>query len=181
MLLAGDAGIVSTMSLRALARPAGGQVNPIESALLRLARDQLCTTALSWLSTLWYHPMMTHDVDGFDLKFTSRTGWKAERKANGVVLDVIPVTWTKGRRQAASQVFQEVWFKDPVDLIAHNTRTTPFVVAVAKAKDYNKLPHEFAQFTAIFEVEATGNVLSNASIETRVIRRLLQSLNGALA
>lgn len=116
---------------------------------------------------------MAHDVDGFDLTFTSRTSWKAERKANGALLDIIPVTWTKGRRQANGQTFQEVWFKDPADMMVHNSRTTPFVVVVARAKDYDKLPHEFAEFVAIFEVEPTGTVLSNASIETRVIRRLL--------
>lgn len=39
---------------------------------------------------------MTHLVDGFGLKFTSRTSWKAQRYEFGSKIDVIPVTWTKG-------------------------------------------------------------------------------------
>jgi hypothetical protein len=36
---------------------------------------------------------MGHSVDGFDLKYTSRTSWKAERRERGTLIDIVPVTW----------------------------------------------------------------------------------------
>jgi len=63
---------------------------------------------------------LTHPVDGFDLKFTSRRSWKAERREHGRLVDVVPVTWTKGRRVDAEtkELFQEVWYQDPRKLAA---------------------------------------------------------------
>ena len=117
---------------------------------------------------------MAHVVDGFDLTFTSRTSWKAERRLGGKIIDIVPVTWTKGRRQDPStkEVFQEVWYQNHHEMISQKGSHDPFVVAVARAKDYTKFPHEFAEFVAMFEVIATGVVLSDKSIETKVIRRL---------
>jgi hypothetical protein len=117
---------------------------------------------------------MTHPVDGFDLKFTSRTSWKAERRCRGKLVDIVPVTWTKGRRQDpdTKNVYQEVWFQDHNEMDERNNSREPFPVAVAIAKDYSKFPHAFDQFRAIFEVVSTGNILSEKSIETKVLRRL---------
>ena len=117
---------------------------------------------------------MAHAIGGFDLNFTSRTSWKAERRFRGLVLDVIPVTWTKGRRQDGDtkEVFQQVWFQDQEEMESAAASREPFIVAVARAKDYSKLPHAFDEFVAIFEVVATGVTLDEKSIETRVIRRI---------
>jgi hypothetical protein len=45
-------------------------------------------------------------------------------------------------------------------------------VALAVAHDYEVQPHKFRQFVGIFEVAATGKVLSDISIETEVLRRI---------
>ena len=97
-----------------------------------------------------------------------------ELRCRGRLVDTVPVTWTKGRWQAGSDVFQEVWFQNEADLEAHRTRTEPFRVALAIAKDYNEHPHQFQEFRGIFEVQATGERLSDISIQTKVLRRSLR-------
>jgi hypothetical protein len=81
--------------------------------------------------------VVPHYVNGFQLKFTSRTSWKAERRFLGRMLDVIPVALTKGRRQGNSiqEVFLEVWFRDAEELDRYVSDRNTFVVALAKAKD----------------------------------------------
>ncbi len=117
---------------------------------------------------------MSHSVGGLDLKFTSRTSWKAEIKCHGRVVAVAPVTWTKGRytKEGTQDIFQRVWFRNAVELEASRASVTPFIVAVATAKDYNHHPHQFQDFQAVFEVVATGKICDEKSIETKVIRRL---------
>ena len=117
---------------------------------------------------------MTHDVDGFDLKFTSRTSWKAERRLHGKLLDIVPVTWTKGLTldKDAGVTRLQVWFQNPADLEQHRARQESFVVAMAVARDYDRRPHAFKEFRAIFEVRSTGRKIDLESIETQVVRRL---------
>ena len=115
---------------------------------------------------------MTHPVDGFELKFTSRGSWKAERHEHGRLVDIIPVTWTKGRRVVANQIFQEVWYQDHSELAARAVDASPFVVALAIAKDYSTLAQAFQEFRGVFEVVATGKILSDDSIETKVLHRV---------
>jgi hypothetical protein len=117
---------------------------------------------------------VTHPVDGFDLKFTGRTSWKAKRSQSGVNIDIIPVTWTKGWRKdpKSEEIYQEVWFQNSGEMNERNSSNDPFIVAVAIAKDYSIFPHAFKQFQAIFEVVPTGVILSPQSIETRVLRRV---------
>ena len=117
---------------------------------------------------------MTHDVDGFDLKFTSRTSWKAERRLHGQLLDVIPVTWTKGfkREKISGDTTLTVWFQKPSDLEYRQSSRDPFVVALAIAHNYEEHPHRFKEFRAIYEVVATGTRIDHECIETRVLRRL---------
>lgn len=118
---------------------------------------------------------MSHPVSGFDLKFTSRNSWKAERRQRGQVIDIVPVTWTKGRREDPQTkiVFQEVWFRDQKELEERRIDRNSFVIALAIAKNYNELPLSFEEFRGLFEVVATGNKLSDQSIETKVIRRVV--------
>jgi len=113
-------------------------------------------------------------VDGFDLKFTSRTSWKAERRRLGKLVDIVPVTWTKGRRQdrGSKEIFQEVWYQDKVEMAGRAADPSPFVIALAVAKDYSTFPHAFREFVGTFEVVSTGEVLSDRSIETKVVRRV---------
>ena len=115
---------------------------------------------------------MPHEVDGFDLTFTSRTSWKAERRHAGRKVDVVPVTWTKGLRRAGDEMFLEVWFRKPSELESFKQSREPFVVALAKAKDYSQMPHQFDTFNALFRVVSTGNLLSDKSIDTRVLERV---------
>ncbi|MBV9629586.1 MAG: hypothetical protein JO230_15930 [Xanthobacteraceae bacterium] len=115
---------------------------------------------------------MPHKVDGFELRFTGRTSWKAERRCRGAVIDVIPVTWTKGWSKTSEGTFLQVWFRNADDREQYLDRREPFVVAVGVAKDYEEFPHQFSHFTSVFRVLATGKVLSEHSIETRVIERV---------
>jgi hypothetical protein len=115
---------------------------------------------------------MAHEVDGLTLRYTSRTSWKAEIMAGGRTIGVAPVTWTKGQRGVPPDLFQEVWFQHVKEMEGYRTSAKPFMVAVAIAKDYSKLPHEFAEFRQVLEVQSTGRQLSDDSIETRVIRRV---------
>jgi hypothetical protein len=114
---------------------------------------------------------MSYHVDGFDLKFTSRTSWKAERRRNGELLDVVPVAWANDWRQADGP-FLGVWLRNGQEL----TRPEPFIVAVAKAKDYKALPHEVASIVGVFKVVPTGNIWRERSrtslLETRVLKRI---------
>lgn len=85
---------------------------------------------------------MPHDVDGYELKYVSRTSWKAERRSAGKLLDVVPVTWTDGWRQDPSTKdrFLPVWFKDRSEMEKQRTNAVPFVVAVAEARDKTAQP-----------------------------------------
>jgi len=117
---------------------------------------------------------MSHSVDGFDLRFTGRTSWKAERRLHNRTLDIVPVTWTKGRRQdpSSKEVFLEVWYRSPEELKYRVADPNAFVVALATAKDYRKFPHVFDQFVGLFRVISTGIPLSENSIETSVLERV---------
>jgi hypothetical protein len=115
---------------------------------------------------------MAHAVDGFDLTFTSHTSWKAKRRERGKAIDIIPVTWTKGRRQTAGGPYQEVWYQDPEEMKQRAADPAPFVVALAAAKDYAIHPHAFKEFVGLFEVTATGEILSDNSIQTQVLQRV---------
>ena len=119
-----------------------------------------------------YVDEMAHEVDGLTLRYTSRTSWKAEIMVGGRTIAVAPVTWTKGRRGSPPDLFQQVWFRNQTELEQYRTSPAPFLVAVAIAKDYNKHPHEFAEFRQVLEVQSTGKRLDDNSIETRVIRRV---------
>jgi hypothetical protein len=114
---------------------------------------------------------MSHPVDGFDLRFAGRRSWKAERRKHGRLVDLIPVAWTKGRRAEANEIFQELWYQNPAEIVSRAADHTPFAIALAVAKDYNTLPHAFREFVGVFEVVPTGRKLSDNSIETRVLRR----------
>jgi hypothetical protein len=116
-------------------------------------------------------PHMPHLVDGFEVAFTSRRSWKATLRCHGRLIDTVPVTWTKGRWQTGPDVFQAVWFQNADELEAYRTSSAPFRVALAIAKDYAEHPHQFQEFRGIFEVQATGEQLSETSIQTRVLRR----------
>ena len=114
---------------------------------------------------------MPHRVDGFDLTFTSRTSWKARRRARGHVIDIVPVVWTKDRRQVGTAVYQGVGYQKRDEMEARMADSSPFVVALAIAKDYAKHPHEFKEFVGLFEVRATGECLDDQKIQTQVLRR----------
>jgi len=118
--------------------------------------------------------MAAHSADGFGLQFTSRTSWKAKLTNGTKLIAVIPVTWTKGYTKDfdSGGYFLEVWYRNSAELEFALASTEPFLVAMAFAKDYSKLPHVFDCFTGVFEVISTGVRTSDISIRTRVIRRV---------
>ena len=117
---------------------------------------------------------MPHGVDGFELAFTHPYSWKARRSQKGKELDIIPVAWSGGRRQepGSADIFQRVHFKDRQELDRVAASRDPFVIALARAKDPSQKRLEFGEFVGIFEVLATGVIVDENSLETKVIRRL---------
>lgn len=116
---------------------------------------------------------MAHMVDGLELRYTARRSWKAKIRCHGkVVVAAAPAAWANGRYTKSGDTFQKVWFQNAKEMERRRTSDEPFVVAVVTAKDYDRFPHEFKDFQAVFEVVATGEACSDKSIETRVLRRL---------
>jgi hypothetical protein len=116
---------------------------------------------------------MKHLVDGFELSLPRARSWKAERRQYGRRIDEVPLTWTTGRRGGAGdKVFQEVWYKDRAELERRAADPRPFVVLLATTDDRTILPHAPKAFVGLFEVAATGKILSCLSLETEVRRRV---------
>jgi hypothetical protein len=116
---------------------------------------------------------MKHVVDGFELDLPATRSWKAERRQYGRRIDEVPLTWTNGRRDGGGEkVFQEVWFKDRAELERRAADPRPFVVLLATTEDRSVLPHAPKDFVGLFEVAATGRILSGISLETEVRRRV---------
>ena len=61
---------------------------------------------------------MAHLVDGYGLKFTGVRTWKAERWVGDHLVDVVPVTWTKGGRRRGSSIFLEIWYQHRTEMDA---------------------------------------------------------------
>jgi hypothetical protein len=116
---------------------------------------------------------MAHQLNGFELKFTARTSWKAERRRNGKLIDVVPVTWTKDWDHTAGLL--RVWYRDKDEILHLKASRDPYVVAIALAKDYSVEPHEFKEFRSLVRVVPTGKVLDERSLETRVLERVIAS------
>jgi hypothetical protein len=116
--------------------------------------------------------MMGHHVDGYDLQFTGRRSWKAQRSRDGKVIDIVPVTWTKDLRRVGDQQFLKVWFGNPGELEEYRARQKPYTVAVAQAKDWNARTLSFWKFDALYEVVSTGKLFDSRSIEVRIMAHL---------
>ena len=66
----------------------------------------------------------------------------------------------------------EVWYRNLDELTVRLTNPTAFVVALAVAKDYRKLPRAFEEFVGLFRVIPTGIVLGPNSMETEILERV---------
>jgi hypothetical protein len=116
---------------------------------------------------------MKHSIDGFELNFPRGRSWTAERRQYGRHIDEVPLTWTTGSRDGKdAKVLQEVWFKDRAELERRAADPRPFVVLLATTEDTSVLPHAPKDFVGLFEVAATGKILSGISLETEVRRRV---------
>ena len=115
---------------------------------------------------------MGHSVDGFDLKYVSRTSWKAERRDRGKLVDIVPVTWTDAQHRKGSEIIQVVYYQKPDELELARLNPEPFIIALAAPKHPTARPRQFDEFRGVFEVVATGRALDEESIETKVIRRV---------
>ena len=115
---------------------------------------------------------MKRKVDGYDLKCPATRSWKVERSQYGRRIDEIPVTWTTGQQARDGKLFQEVWFPDREELERRAADPRPFVVALAKAGRESLLPPQSQDFVGLYEVVATGALLSGISLQTEVRRRV---------
>lgn len=113
---------------------------------------------------------LAHLVDGFKVRFTHRTSWKAEIRSGDFVA-IGPVVWTIGRWLRGREIFQEVRFQDPSEMEQARLCQEPFLVALALADDYGQTPRKVRAFQGIFLVTSTGVQISPDGIETKVIRR----------
>jgi hypothetical protein len=50
-----------------------------------------------------------------------------------------------------------------------------FFVAAAARKDPRRAPDKFKEFVGVFEVQATGEILSDWSIETKIVREIREA------
>jgi hypothetical protein len=117
---------------------------------------------------------MPHSSDGFDMAFTHRGSWKANISRLGKVIETVPVTWTKGWivDKASKVICLEVWYQDSEELRARAADPTPFNVALGLAHDYYAFPHSFKSYKGPFEIQATGELLSDISLQAKVLRRV---------
>lgn len=129
-------------------------------------------------------------VDGFELKFVSRTQ-SAERRHNGRLVDTVPVAWVSSwrngeapvaseaapknaKKSAPREAFLEIAFHDADEMAAQKAKAEPFVVALAQAKAKGDKSRAAAtEFRGVFEVAPTGVELSPLSLETRILRRVV--------
>jgi hypothetical protein len=117
---------------------------------------------------------MTHRFDGFSATFTHRGSWKANLYRGNEFLGVVPVTWTKGnyRDPVTKEVFQRVWYSDPVELASARESREPFLVIVALADDYKTQPHSVKHMNAVYRLVSTGESREDQSIECKVLDRI---------
>lgn len=117
---------------------------------------------------------MAHKVDGFELSYTSRTSWKANVRAGGELIAVVPVTWGNHCRRdpETKQLRQTVWFQRESELLQAMNSQEPFLVAVAEAWNPEADVPAFRRFTAVFRVMATGRRYDEKCIETVVLERV---------
>ena len=110
-------------------------------------------------------------VDGFKVRFTHRTSWKAEIRSGMDFVTVAPVVWTIGRWLRGREIFLEVRFQDLSEMEQVRVCEEPFLVVLAMAEDYNQSPRRVRSFQGIFWVKSTGTKISLDGIETTVIGR----------
>lgn len=113
-------------------------------------------------------------VDGYGVKFTSRTSWTIQIFRNGKAVGTAPVAWSKdfkpGRGDRAS--FLGVNFQNEAELMTKLSSRDAFVAALAVAHDYSTLPHSVKDITALFRVIPTGKRTGDKSIECKVLERV---------
>jgi hypothetical protein len=105
------------------------------------------------------------------VRFTYRGSWKAEIRAHGQLIAIAPVVWTEDRRQSGREAFQAVRFKDPSEMEQTRVCREPFIMALAKAENYESRRRKVKVFQGIFEVVPNGIQIRPDGIDTRVIRR----------
>ena len=106
---------------------------------------------------------------GYTLTFTGRA-WAAKRCADGPVIDVVPVTWTRDIKHKDGRQTIIVYYPSGKARIGKAANRKPFVVAVAEAKNWQARPLSFKRFVTLYDVRANGRVLGPHSIEADILR-----------
>jgi hypothetical protein len=120
---------------------------------------------------------MPHYVDGWGLRYTGRTTWRAEYWSKAGNYGEIPVAWENDLQMSSQGDLLAVRHRKKYrpEMDAHRTDRAPFIVAIARANNPKIRPGEhrdFKQFLGVFEVAATGRRLTGDRIETKILRRL---------
>lgn len=116
---------------------------------------------------------MARTVDGFGLKYVSRNSWEVRRSVNGVEIDVIPVAWWDGWKNGTDGPTLTVWYRKEDRVAALLEAPTPFIVAVATAKDPSKrVGRSVKEFSGVFEVVPLAAEEDGHGLRCRVVRRI---------
>ena len=88
---------------------------------------------------------MVHTVDGYDIAYSRRGSWKADRSFRGEVLDQVPVAWDRDY-QPGKPPFLTIWFQGLNEAADRLAAGIPFIAALATkkpdgaaARDINRL------------------------------------------
>ncbi len=98
---------------------------------------------------------MVATIDGFDIAYTHRGSWKANRIFRGKTVDEIPVAWKEDYRTGAPGPSLTIWFKDENEAGERLAAGIKFVAALSQKKSGGA---SAADILRLYEVEPLETV-----------------------
>jgi hypothetical protein len=111
-------------------------------------------------------------VDGYDVIYTHRGSWKANRSHAGKVIDVVPVAWDR------DYVFGDpplliIWFQDPQEASRLLHANVPFVAALATKKPGGASSRDIKRLFVVEPVEEVAPAAGTRSgLRCRVVDKV---------
>jgi hypothetical protein len=110
--------------------------------------------------------MKVHNADGWNIQYPYRGAWEVDLWKSDVTRFRTPVSWENDYDKSTGTLL--VWFKNTAKLEGYRARTEPFLVPLIVAKSNDA--RAFANFTHVYSVQATGNIV-RGGVETKVLGR----------